>query len=351
MLWRTAGPLTPAKIASVAQPGRVGSVDVSATGTLAVESATGQGSDVASWDLADPAHPGVVSHPVAVDEDPAAGGEVRMSREQPTVALAGLGLWDLDGGHARRLLPGGAAVRDFDPAAGLAVVDSGSAPVLYSVAADQAPRKLASIPMPKPISASFVRGRKELVVMSIEPGQDEVISLWDLADPGHPRHVASRRYAGFGTGSAASADGATIAYWTTEGVHLWHPATGADTLLLSETSRNGLTGSVQIQGAAFSPDGSVLALSTAERVELWSVPATGQAALLAVLRGHFDGTGIGRDRPILAAGDGAYVNLWDLSRTIAALRDPVPEACRVSGGLTPAEWPQYVKDLTYTPAC
>jgi WD40 repeat protein len=351
MLWRAASPLAPAKVAAVAQPGPVASVDLSETGTLAVESAAGQGATVASWDVADPAHPRVVSRPVSVDEDPADPGEVRMSREQPTMALAGVGLWNVGGGHSRRLLPGGAVVRDFDPAAGLAVVDSGAAPVLYSVAADRAPRKLSTIPMPKPVSASFVRGRKELVVMSIEPGQDEVISLWDLTDPAHPRHVATRRYAGFGAGSAATADSATIAYWTTEGVRLWRPDTGADTLLLPDASRRGLGGSGQIRGAAFAPDGSVLALSTAERVELWSVPATGPAALLAVVRGHFDGTGIGRGRPILAAGDGAYVNLWDLNRTITTLRDPVPEACRLGGGLTKAEWPRYVKDLAYTPAC
>jgi WD40 repeat protein len=351
MLWSAASPLAPARTASVAQPGKVESLDLSATGTLAVESATGQGSTVASWDVVDPAHPLVVSRPAAVDEDAADGGAVRMSREQPTLALAGTGLWELGGGHPRRLLPAGAAVRDFDPAAGLAVVDSGTAPVLYAVAAGQAPRRLASIPMPKPISASFIRGRKELMVMSIEPGQDEVISLWDLTDPAHPRHVASSRYAGFGAGAAASADGATIAYWTTEGVHLWRPDTGVDTLLLPGASRRGLGGSGQIQGAAFAPDGSVLALSTAERVELWSVPVTGQAALLAVVRGQFDGTGIGRDRPILAVGDGAYVNLWNLDRTIATLHDPLPEACRLGSGLTRAEWPQYVKDLGYTPAC
>ena len=229
--------------------------------------------------------------------------------------------------------------------------DSGAAPVLYSVVADRAPRKLASIPMPKPISASFVRGRSQLVVMANEPSQDQVISLWDLTDPAHPRHVASRRYAGFGDGSAATADGTAIAYWTTEGVRLWRPESGADTLLLPEASRHVLGGSAEIQGAAFSPDGSVLALSTAERVELWSAPSTGQAALLAVVRGHFDGTGIGRGRPILAAGDGAYVNLWDLDRTITTLRNPVREACHLVGGLTEAEWPRYIKDLTYTPAC
>ena len=134
-------------------------------------------------------------------------------------------------------------------------------------------------------------------------------------------------------------------------LRLWRPESGADTLLLPEASRHVLGGSAEIQGAAFSPDGSVLALSTAERVELWSAPSTGQAALLAVVRGHFDGTGIGRGRPILAAGDGAYVNLWDLDRTITTLRDPVPEACRLGGGLTPAEWPRYVKDLGYTAAC
>jgi len=351
MLWRATSPLAPSKITAVRQTGPVGSLDVSATGTMAVESATGQGAAVASWDVADPAHPRVVSRPVAVDEDTRDTGAVRMSREQPTMALAGVGLWDLGGGHARHLLPGGAVVRDFDPAAGLAVVDSGAAPVLYSVVADRAPRKLASIPMPKPISASFVRGRSQLVVMANEPSQDQVISLWDLTDPAHPRHVASRRYAGFGDGSAATADGTAIAYWTTEGVRLWRPESGADTLLLPEASRHVLGGSAEIQGAAFSPDGSVLALSTAERVELWSAPSTGQAALLAVVRGHFDGTGIGRGRPILAAGDGAYVNLWDLDRTITTLRNPVREACHLVGGLTEAEWPRYIKDLTYTPAC
>ncbi|MCU7723086.1 serine/threonine-protein kinase [Actinoplanes sp. KI2] len=351
MLWSTASPLAPARIASVVQPGPVESLDVSATGTLAVESRTGQGSAVASWDVADPAHPRVVSRPAAVHENAANGGAVRMSREQPTVALVGRGLWELGGSHPRRLLPAGVAVRDFDPAAGLAVVDSGTAPILYAVAADQAPRRLASIPMPKPSSASFVRGRKELVVMSSVPGEDEVISLWDLTDPAHPRHLSSRQYAGFGAGSAASADGAAIAYWTIEEVHLWRPDTGADTLLLSGATRRRLGGSGQILGAAFAMDGSVLALSTAERVELWSVPATGQAALLAVLRGQFDGTATGRDRPILAVGDGAYVNIWDLDRTTTTLRDPLPAACRLGGGLTPAEWPRYVKDLAYTPAC
>ena len=70
-----------------------------------------------------------------------------------------------------------------------------------------------------------------------------------------------------------------------------------------------------------------------------------------MLRGHFDGAGFTRTRPILATGDGAYVNLWNLERTLATLRDPVPEACRLGGGLTPAEWPAYVKDLPYAPVC
>ncbi|WP_433373924.1 WD40 repeat domain-containing serine/threonine protein kinase [Actinoplanes sp. CA-142083] len=304
MLWRATPALAPAKVASIRQPGPVGSLDVSANDILAV--------GASRWNIADPEHPRALTGPVAAT-------------------------------------PGG--LLGLDSAAGLAAADSGNALAIYSVATGRAPRKISSIAVPQPIDVAFVPGRSELVVMSVGAGHNESIALWDLRDPAHPRQAAAHRYPGFGNGSAISADGSSIAYWTTNGVRVWQPAAGADSLLVSEVSRRGMSGSTRIEGAAFSPDGSMLALSTPERVELWSVPSTGQGALLAVLRGHFDGVGISRTRPILATGDGAYVNFWNLDRTLATLHDPVPEACRLGGGLTAADWPRYVKDLPYAPVC
>ncbi|MFI5897632.1 WD40 repeat domain-containing serine/threonine protein kinase [Actinoplanes sp. NPDC051513] len=304
MLWRATPALAPLKISSIRPSEAVASLDVSANDILAA--------GTSRWDIADPVHPRAIVGPEA-----ATPGDV-------------VGL---------------------DRAAGLAVADSGNTLALYSIAAGRAPRKISAIAVPQPISATFVPGRSELVVMSIGAGHNESIALWDLRDPAHPRQVAAHRYPGFGSGSAVSIDGGTVAYWTTNGVRVWQPGTGADSILVSEVSRRALSGSTRIEGASFSPDGSMLALSTPERVELWSVPSTGQAALLAVLRGHFDGVGISRTRPILATGDGTYVNLWNLDRTLATLHDPVPEACRLGGGLTPADWPSYVKDLPYAQVC
>jgi WD40 repeat protein len=304
MLWRAASPLAPAKISSIRQSGQVTSLDVATNDTVAV--------GAKSWDITDPAHPHALAGPAVVSP---------------------------------------AGVLDVDRAAGLAIAPSGKGLALYAVAAGRDPGKMSLITVSRPISASFARGHRDLVVMSIEAGHDEAITLWDLGDPGRPRQVATRRYPGFGSGSTVTADGQAVAYWTTDGVRLWRPASGADSLLVPELSRRELGGSSKIVSAAFSPDGSVLALSTSERVELWSVPPTGSAALLAVLRGHFDGNGFSRTKPILVTGDEAYVNLWNLERAVLTLRDPVPEACRLGGGLTPAEWPAYVKDLPYAAAC
>ena len=310
MLWRAVSPLAPARIASVKQSGPVVSLDVAAGGTMAVESSNGTRPVVASWDIGDPARPRAIAGPVAEN-----AGE-----------------------------PGGAAVLDRDPDARLAAVRSGDGLAVYSTPAGAKACKISSMAMPEAVSASFVRGRHELVVMSTGTADDEALTLWDLHDPAHPRRIAARPYAGFGSGATVSADGGTVAYWTTDGVRRWRPGTGADSLLIPG-------GGMRIRAAAFSADGSVLALSGADQVELWSVPPTGEAALLATMRGRFDGTVFGRDRPILATADGAYVSLWSMDRTLGILRDPVPEACRLGGGLTATEWLDYVKDLPYASAC
>ncbi|MFF5297663.1 WD40 repeat domain-containing serine/threonine protein kinase [Paractinoplanes globisporus] len=352
MLWRATSPLAPVRIASVRQSGPVASLDVSASETMAVESSSGSRSTAASWDIKDPAHPQLLTGPVALDAEAAENGAVRMGPEQPAIALAGSGLWDVGPGRpARRVLSMGATVLDFDPAARLAVVQSDVGLALYSTAAGGQARKVSSIAMPTAISASFVRGRHQLVAMSTGTVHDESIGLWDLRDPAHPRPIAAHSYPGFGSGATVSADGGTIAYWTTDGVRLWRPATGADSVLIPKASLRERDGGMRIIGGAFSADGSVLALSGSDEVELWSVPSTGQAALLATMRGHVDGTAFSRSRPILATGDGAYVNLWNVDRTLGILRDPTPEACRLGGGLTAAEWPRYVRDLPYAPVC
>ncbi|MFD0523327.1 protein kinase domain-containing protein [Paractinoplanes durhamensis] len=363
MLWRDRTALSPAMITSLEHAGRVESLDVSASETLAVKASTGIArSTVASWTIADPAHPRSVTGPVEINTE-VDENTVRMSAEQPTFVLAATGLWDVARKDRPRRLPPvtlanndvSAEVRDFDPSVGLAIVspaDPKDPPLaLYTTTSGHDPRKISSIPATQPVSMIFVRGRRQLVLIDARPGPEVSIALWDLTDPSRPRRIASHRLAYYSSGLAVSGDGRTITYYGSDGIRVWRPGTGTDALLVPLVASATPDQENEIQGSALSPDGSVIALSTWARTDLWSVPLSGPGSLLGTIRGHFDGSGFSPTHPILAAADGSYTNLWSLERTLATLRDPLPEACRLGGGLTAAEWPRFVKDLSYVAAC
>jgi WD40 repeat protein len=351
LLWRDRTALAPDQVTSLEQAGDVESVDISASDTLAVQVGADQGRHtVQSWDVRDPAHPRAATAPVLLPTGQLQMA-VRMSREQPAHVFAARSLWDITRPAVPRRLPpatccydGKAVIYDFDATIGLAAVWSqepgDDSIAIYRTMPGADPRRVSTIPAAHG-PATFVRGRHELVMSA----SDNSLTRWDLRDPAHPRRIDAFRPAGPASHIAVSGD--TIAYWTTDGFHLRRA--GTDSLVVPLGPGDDPEG--EVWGTSLSPDGTLLAVTTGVRTELWSVAQPEAAFRVASVPGDFDGSGFSPANPILATGDRTYIRLWNVERTSSTLRDPRPEACRLGGGLTEAEWPRYVKDLPYAKAC
>ena len=162
----------------------------------------------------------------------------------------------------------------------------------------------------------------------------KTVTLWDVADPGHPAQIATIRRR-FGTGTnvneaatvtavAFSPDGRLLAtgsgqtdsnqYMTASSgaVVLWDVTDPAHPV---QTARL-LAGGVWVRAVAFSPDGRVLASGKGATVNLWDVTDPVHPAAAAALIGHGGevlGVAFSPDGQLLAScGADTTVRLWEM---------------------------------------
>ena len=267
--------------------GAVNSVAFSSDGhTLASGSDNGS---VRLWDVADPAHPRLLSQPLT-GTGIAAVDSVAFSPDGHTLASGDFDgmvrLWDVaDPAHPRPL--------------GQALTSSGSA-VVDSVAFSPDGHTLAG------------------------GNDDGTVALWDIGDPAHPSALGQALTSG---GSAAvdsvafSPDGHTLASGDADGtVSLWDIGDPAHPSAVGQPIGPTLTsGTVAVNSVAFSPDGHTLASGDADgTVSLWDIgdPAHPSALGQPLTSGGsaaVDSVAFSPDGHTLASGNlNGTVALWDV---------------------------------------
>ena len=309
------------------------------------------------WDVADPAHPGPLGHPLtgsaaAVDSVAFGLGGHMLASGSLDGAVR---LWDAANPARPRLL--GAT-----PPSRLGVMSVAFSPdgrTLASGDADGAVRlwDVTDPAHPALLGQPLTVGTGTVYSVAFSPGGtlasgsvDGTIRLWDAANPARPRPLGQPLNSRAGVLSVAfSSDGHTLASGHYDGaVRLWDITDPAHPRLLGQP----LTGSTAVVSVAFSPDGHMLASGDYDGT-VWlrdvtdpshprplGQPLTGSTA--AVYSVAFSPGG-----HTLASGsvDGA-TRLWNLS-----IQYVIQRICATAGGLMPRQWNQYVPQLRYQPSC
>jgi WD40 repeat protein len=268
---------------------------------------------VGLWDVADPAHPRLVSRPL---NSGTGGGvsEVAFSPDGLTLAIRnidGVGLWDV-----------------ADPAH---------------------PRPLSSSSSSSAVA--FSPDGHTLAIGNV----DGTVGLWDVADPAHPQLLGQSRTSTTGSvvrGVTFSPDGDTLASGNDDGtVQLWDVADPAHPRPLGQPWTSGTGGAVN--AVAFSPDGHTLAIGNDDgTVGLWDVadsahPQPLGQPLTSGTGGAVDAVAFSPDRHTLASADeNDITRLWDLN-----VHDAIQRICVTARGLTLRQWHDYVNQLPYKALC
>jgi WD40 repeat protein len=217
-------------------------------------------------------------------------------------------------------------------------------------------------------------------------------TLWDIADPTHPRRLSTvSSKVGHGT-VAFSPDGRTLAVTDYPRVALWDvkdrtkpvpmttipgPQFGNGTMVFSPNGRILVTGGStkataalwniaerarprrlallaghvdQVHAAAFSPDGRTLATASDQAAMLWDVAEPANPIRIATLKGNTVNRGVAfsPDGHTLVRG----ATLWDHSQLNKLRADPRRVACAITGrGLTAEEWRNYIPEVPYRATC
>jgi WD40 repeat protein len=197
-------------------------------------------------------------------------------------------------------------------------------------------------------------------------GFDETITLWDVADPAHPRQLGSARggHAQPVIELAFSPDGRLLASGGLDaGIALWDTGDPAAVTLLGPPLLYHLN---RIEELAFSPDASLLASTGWEStVALWDltdrahptrlvapVSLTGVYEHSVAFTGDGNGLVTGDPGPDAFAANDTATSIWDLRTVLARRADAVTLACAMAGrGLTETEWAATVETYRYTATC
>ena len=330
---------TPLSSSLATDAGAVNSVAFSSDGhTLASGSADGS---VRLWDVADPAHPRLLSQPLA-GTGIAAVASVAFSPDGHTLASGDVDgtvrLWDVaDPAHPRPLgqppltSSGSAAVASlaFSPDGHtLAGGDDDGTVALWDVG-DPAHSSALGQPLTSGGSAAVDSVAFSPDGHTLAGGSlDGTVVLWDVADPAHPSALGQPIGPTLTSGTVAvnsvafSSDGQTLASGNADStVQLWDVADPAHPSALGQPLTSG--GSTAVDSVAFSPDGHTLASGSLDgTVVLWDVadPAHPSALGQPLTSGGtaaVDSVAFSPDGQTLASGslDGT-IRLWSLPQTV-----------------------------------
>ena len=125
---------------------------------------------------------------------------------------------------------------------------------------------------------AFAPGMHLLVSAVGGPGEDNMDTVWDIADPARPRQLSAFRG---GNPTTLSPDGSVVAT-VTPGFQpaLWNVANPRRPARMAVMQ----TGDGKaLWGEAFSPDGQILATAYTDRIFLWDVASTARPRLLRTL--------------------------------------------------------------------
>jgi WD40 repeat protein len=125
---------------------------------------------------------------------------------------------------------------------------------------------------------AFAPGQHLLVSAVGGPGEDNMDTVWDIADPARPRQLSAFRG---GNPTALSPDGHIVATVASGGQPaLWNVANPRRPARVAIMPAGGTN---PLWGETFSPDGQILAAAYTDRIFLWDVASAARPRLLATL--------------------------------------------------------------------
>jgi len=309
------------------------------------------GGNLLRWDVSEPGRPRQLRGSF--------GPDVRnfaVSNDGTMIATAspygdeswGVVLWDTsDADHPQRLTrtPLTGLTEGFSPNGDLLVTRNGSTIHLWDLHDQHHPGEIVQSRLTGQ-DWRFSADGTVLAVVGAAPGDEDEISLWDVADvqqvrplrhPAIPGDVAEFSPDGRTLVVSRQADGGRVQLWDI-----------AERTNIHQIAHPPIPGTF----SQFTRDGQTMIVTSAG-VQLWDLTDVDRPALLE------GPPGIGSEVVRIGASDvyafkwGDLITFWDLSGLHRVRADAVRTACARAGGagLSRQEWAQYVPGLDYVDAC